>query len=72
MIVLSQAEDASFFKLKDLNSQAVSVVLAKSLENLVDGENPQNVLKFRLVCDFEDGEDTVSHRRALPTATSPR
>lgn len=34
--------------------------LAKSLEDLVDSPNPQNVLKFRLVCEYEDSGDTVS------------
>lgn len=34
--------------------------MAQSLENLVDNPVPQNVLKFRLVCDYQDGEDTVS------------
>lgn len=37
----------------------MSVLLAQSLEDLVDSESPQNVLKFRLVCDYSDGEDTV-------------
>ena len=43
-----------------MNNELVSVILAKSLEDLVDTESPQNVLKFRLVCDYNDGEDTVS------------
>nr|CAD7198727.1 unnamed protein product [Timema douglasi] len=41
-------------------SRIVSVRLAQSLENLVDSDNPQNVLKFRLVCDYDDGEDMIS------------
>jgi hypothetical protein len=46
-----------------VNSQVVSVILARSLEELVDSDNPQNVLKFRLVCDYSDHEDTVSFQR---------
>jgi len=38
----------------------VSVIIAQSLEDLVDSDSPQNILKFRLVCDYSDGEDTVS------------
>lgn len=52
-------EDVSYFTYLDVDSQVVSVLLAQSLENLVDSESPQNVLKFRLVCDYSDGEDTV-------------
>lgn len=52
-------EDASYFAYLDVDSQMVSVLLAQSLEDLVDSESPQNVLKFRLVCDYSDGEDTV-------------
>lgn len=37
----------------------MSVRLAKTLEDLVDSPNPQNVLKFRLVCEFEDSGDVV-------------
>jgi hypothetical protein len=53
-------EDVSYFTYQDVDSQLVSVLLAQSLEDLVDSESPQNVLKFRLVCDYSDGEDTVS------------
>lgn len=49
-----------YFAYRDLNRTTVSLVLAKSLEDLVDNELPQNVLKFRFVCDYNDGEDTVS------------
>jgi hypothetical protein len=55
-----QVEDVSYFTYQDVNSEFVSVILAQSLEDLVDSESPQNVLKFRLVCDYSDGEDTVS------------
>jgi hypothetical protein len=50
----------NYFTYQDVNSEFVSVILAQSLEDLVDSESPQNVLKFRLVCDYSDGDDTVS------------
>jgi hypothetical protein len=53
-------EDVSYFTYQDVSSEVVSVILAQSLEDLVDSESPQNVLKFRLVCDYNDGEDKVS------------
>jgi hypothetical protein len=62
-------EDIRYFTYLDLDSQVVSVLLAESLEDLVDSESPQNVLKFRLVCDYSDGEDTViPHRGVLKMA----
>ncbi|XP_068082261.1 cadherin-89D [Anabrus simplex] len=57
---VDKADDAQYFSHQEINSEVVSVTLAKSLEDLVDSENPHNVLKFRLVCDYDDGEDTIS------------
>lgn len=34
-------------------------MLKESLEELVDNENPRNLMKFRMVCDFDDGGDTL-------------
>jgi len=50
----------NYFTYRDLNKTMVSVLLAKSLEDLVDSKTPRNVLKFKLSCDYHDGEDTVS------------
>jgi hypothetical protein len=59
-LCFSQEDDVNYFTYRDVNSHVVSVILAQSLEELVDSDSPQNVLKFRLVCDYSDGEDTVS------------
>lgn len=50
-----------FFRYRALNQSVVSVRLAQSLEDLVDSATPRNVLKLRLVCDYDDGDDTVAH-----------
>ncbi|XP_012282982.1 cadherin-89D [Orussus abietinus] len=52
-------EDARYFTYKDVNRTHVSVILAQSLEELVDNELPRNLLKFRLVCDYTDGMDSL-------------
>ncbi|XP_069700620.1 cadherin-89D [Periplaneta americana] len=57
---VDKVEDINYFTYQDVSSQVVSVILAQSLEDLVDSDSPQNVLKFRLVCDYNDGEDTIS------------
>lgn len=66
-----QAEDVDYFKFRAVNRSVVSVRLAKSLENLVDGASPQSVLKFRMVCDYDDGDDTVSTFFSTPHSLSP-
>ncbi|KAK0161476.1 hypothetical protein PV327_009943 [Microctonus hyperodae] len=48
-------EDARYFAYKDINATHVSVILAQSLEDLVDSDVPRNLLKFRFVCDYSDG-----------------
>lgn len=58
---LDRIEDATYFAFQDINSSSIGVVLYKSLDDLVDNENPQNVLKFRMVCDFNNGAETVSY-----------
>ncbi|XP_043259305.1 cadherin-89D [Colletes gigas] len=52
-------EDARFFAYKQTNRTHVSLVLAQSLEDLVDAESPRNLLKFRVVCDYNDGGDSL-------------
>ncbi|OAD62651.1 Cadherin-89D [Eufriesea mexicana] len=52
-------EDARFFSYKETNKTHVSLVLAQSLEDLVDTEAPRNLLKFRVVCDYSDGGDSL-------------
>ncbi|XP_076254284.1 cadherin 89D [Rhynchophorus ferrugineus] len=53
-------EDVNYFTYRDVNRTTVSLLLAKSLEELVDTAVPRNVLKFKLSCDYHDGEDTIT------------
>ncbi|KZC05970.1 Cadherin-89D, partial [Dufourea novaeangliae] len=50
---------ARFFAYKQTNRTHISLVLAQSLEELVDTESPRNLLKFRVVCDYSDGGDSL-------------
>ncbi|KAG7190894.1 hypothetical protein KM043_006955 [Ampulex compressa] len=52
-------EDARFFSYEEVNRTHVSLRLAQSLEDLVDTESPRNLLKFRVVCDYTDGGDSL-------------
>ncbi|KAK5650009.1 hypothetical protein RI129_001038 [Pyrocoelia pectoralis] len=57
---VDRSDDVHYFTYREVNSTTISLVLARSLDDLVDTENPQNVLKFKLICDYQDGEDTIS------------
>ncbi|XP_052132796.1 cadherin-89D-like, partial [Frankliniella occidentalis] len=57
---VDKADDARYFAVRDVNGSMVSIVLSRTLEDLVDSDTPHNVLKFRLVCDYDDGDDTIS------------
>ncbi|KAK2588583.1 hypothetical protein KPH14_006357 [Odynerus spinipes] len=59
IIPVDKEEDSRFFSYKDVNGTHVSVTLAHSLEDLVDTESPRNLLKFRVICDYTDGRDTL-------------
>ncbi|CAK9808610.1 Cad89D [Anthophora quadrimaculata] len=52
-------EDARFFTYKETNKTHVSLILAQSLEDLVDADTARNLLKFRIVCDYSDGDDSL-------------
>ncbi|XP_049870904.1 cadherin-89D [Pectinophora gossypiella] len=57
---VDREEDAQLFTYRDVNRTHVSIVLAQSLDQLVDSDTPQNVVKFRLGCDFDTGDDLIS------------
>lgn len=47
---MERTGDQSYFRLRDVNSTTIQVVLDKSLEDLVDRDTPQNLLKFKIMC----------------------
>ncbi|CAH0381923.1 unnamed protein product [Bemisia tabaci] len=57
---VDKIDDVDFFKYRTVNKTTISIRLVKSLEDLVDSATPQNVLKFRMVCEYDDGSDTIS------------
>ncbi|CAG9765181.1 unnamed protein product [Ceutorhynchus assimilis] len=60
LLPVDKTEDVNYFTFRDVNKTTVSLLLAKSLEDLVDTNRPRNVLKFKLSCDYNDGEDTIT------------
>ncbi|XP_055381122.1 cadherin-89D [Condylostylus longicornis] len=52
---IDRSTDHKFFKLLEINSTTVQILLEKSLEDLVDRDIPQNLLKFRIFCTGHNG-----------------
>lgn len=48
--------DYRFFKIKEINETYVQVLLDKSLNDLVDRDVPQNLLKFKIECASREGQ----------------
>ncbi|XP_055591238.1 cadherin-89D isoform X2 [Uranotaenia lowii] len=44
------SSDAEYFRLREVNSTVVSVILNRSLDQLVDNDMPQSILKFSVFC----------------------
>lgn len=57
---VDRIDDASYFGFRDLNETTIGIFLQRPLDDLVDNDNPQNVLKFRMTCDYNAGVDKVS------------
>ncbi|XP_032683086.1 cadherin-89D isoform X7 [Odontomachus brunneus] len=60
ILPVDKEEDAGFFAYKETNKTHVSLILAQSLEDLVDAEAPRNLLKFRISCESGSGDSLVS------------
>lgn len=48
-------DDVRYFKLKTFNETNIQVLLDKSIDDLVDRDVPQNVLKFKIQCMSKSG-----------------
>ncbi|XP_045465404.1 cadherin-89D [Harmonia axyridis] len=57
---IDKIEDVQYFTYTDVNRTTISLLLAKTLEDLVDTDHPRNVLKFKISCDYSDGEDVIT------------
>lgn len=45
-----RSAERKFFKLREVNDTNIQVLLDKSIDDLVDRDVPQNVLKFKIEC----------------------
>uniref|UniRef100_A0ABD2X656 Cadherin domain-containing protein n=1 Tax=Trichogramma kaykai TaxID=54128 RepID=A0ABD2X656_9HYME len=59
IMAVDKEEDSRYFGWREVNKTHVSIVLAKSLEDVVDADAPRNLLKFRLACDHADGANSL-------------
>lgn len=61
---MERSSDHSYFKLRDVNSTTIQVLLDKSLEDLVDRDTPQNLLKFKILCSSSSSEVTRNEEQS--------
>lgn len=54
---IERSQDYKFFGLTELNDTHIQVQLDKSIEDLVDRDVPQNLLKFKIECSSRDGRN---------------
>lgn len=47
---MDRSIDNHYFKIREVNTTTIQVLLNKSLEDLVDRDVPQNLLKFKIQC----------------------
>lgn len=54
---IDRSQDYKFFRLNELNDTNIQVLLDKSIDDLVDRDVPQNLLKFKIECSSREGRN---------------
>lgn len=57
--------DRRYFKLKDINNTHIQVLLDKSIDDLVDRDVPQNILKFKIECSGRDEQQDLTSQMTV-------
>lgn len=66
-----RSSDKKYFKLNEVNDTNIQVLLDKSIDELVDRDVPQNVLKFKIECaNRKSRQDEVIESLLLTTLLS--
>lgn len=45
------SKDDKYFRIREVNSSRIQIVLKESLDDLVDSDTPHNILKFKIQCN---------------------
>lgn len=45
------SKDDRYFRVREVNSTRIQIVLRESLDDLVDNDTPHNILKFKIQCN---------------------
>lgn len=45
------SKDDRYFRIREVNSTRIQIVLRESLDELVDNDTPHNILKFKIQCN---------------------
>ncbi|XP_059611787.1 cadherin-89D [Phlebotomus argentipes] len=54
---MDRSADHHYFRLREVNATNIQVLLEKSLEDLVDRDTPQNLIKFKIQCSSLSGRN---------------
>ena len=58
---IDRSHDYKYFKLIEVNDTHIQVLLDKSIDDLVDQDVPQNLLKFKVECSSRNGRNEEVH-----------
>ncbi|CAO1442494.1 unnamed protein product [Diamesa serratosioi] len=48
---IDRSSDDKYFRIREINSSTIAIHLERSLDELVDNDTPQNILKFKIQCN---------------------
>lgn len=55
------SKDDKYFRLREVNSSRVQILLKESLDDLVDSDSPHNLLKFKIQCNGASPSNRRNH-----------
>ena len=58
-------DDHKYFRIQELNETTIQITLSQTLDNLVDSDTPQNVLKFKIQCNSATHSNRRNHDVSL-------
>jgi hypothetical protein len=61
----SSGDDHKYFRIHEVNGTTIQIILSKTLDDLVDNDAPQNVLKFKIQCNSMHGSNRRNHDVSL-------
>lgn len=58
-------DDHKYFRIHEVNGTTIQIILSQTLDDLVDSDAPQNVLKFKIQCNSAVHSNRRNHDVSL-------